>query len=108
EGYLLSYKVLKGKNIILINTNQNTLSKNSNHELKMVWKAKGIPYLEHTQNVTKTTLSFEMPKDNAPEGISQITLYDANLKPQSERLVYIEKEHDLEVQLVPDKASYTL
>ncbi|MBA0883078.1 hypothetical protein [Flavobacterium undicola] len=106
QGYLLSFRTFKGKNIISINTNQATLVQNPNAALTVVCKAKGISYLESTQTLTETALAFELAKDKAPEGISQITLYDSNNKPQSERLVYIEKEQDLDVQLLTDKASY--
>jgi len=106
QGYLLSFRTFKGKSIISINTNQATLTQNPNAALTVVCKAKGISYLESTQTLTETSLSFELAKDKAPDGISQITLFDSNNKPQSERLVYIEKEHDLEVQLATDKTIY--
>ncbi|SHG84809.1 hypothetical protein SAMN05443549_107117 [Flavobacterium fluvii] len=106
QGYLLSYRALRGKSFVTITTNEATLAKNPNAALTVICKAKGIPYLESTQTLTEKTLSFELPKDKAPEGISQITLFDGNNKPQSERLVYLEKEQDLDVQVTTDKASY--
>lgn len=106
QGYLLNFRVIKSRNIISISTNQTTLSQNPNAVLTVIGKAKGISYLEMTQKLTETTLSFELPKDKFPEGISQITLFDNTNKPQSERLVYIEKEHDLEVELATDKETY--
>ncbi|WP_417940453.1 hypothetical protein [Flavobacterium sp. RS13.1] len=105
EGYLLSFRVFRGKNIISITTNPETLAK-KNVALTVVCKARGNSYLETTQTLIETTLSFELPKDKTPDGISQITLFDNDGKPQSERLVYIEKEHDLEVTLITDKESY--
>ena len=106
QGYLLNFRSFKGKNIVTINTNEATLAQNPNAALTVVCKAKGISYLETTQTLTETALSFELTKDKAPEGISQITLYDSDNRPQSERLVYVDKEHDLDVQLVTDKVSY--
>ena len=106
QGYLLSFKVFKGKNILTINTNEITLAQNPNAPVTIVFKSKGINYLETTQTLTEITLSFELPKDKAPEGISQITLLDNTNKPQSERLVYIEKDQDLDVQLITDKPIY--
>jgi len=106
QGYLLSFRTFKGKNIISILTNEKTLLQNPNAALTVVCKARGISYLESTLTVKETVFSFELTKDKAPDGISQITLYDINWKPQSERLVYVEKEHDLEVQLSTDKVSY--
>ncbi|MDQ5930024.1 MAG: hypothetical protein QG594_1807, partial [Bacteroidota bacterium] len=54
----------------------------------------------------ESKFSVELPYDKTPEGISQITLFDSTNKPQSERLIYIEKEHDLVVELAADKAIY--
>ena len=106
NGYVLSYRNFKGRNILTISTNPETLAQNPNATFKIVCKSRGISYLETTQTLTETTLSFELPKDKIPEGISQITLFDATNKPQSERLVYFEKEHDLEVELTTDKETY--
>ena len=105
-GYSLSYRLVKGKNIISILTNEATLAQNPNSVLTVVCKARGISYFETTKKPTETVLSFELDKDKAPEGISQITLFDSNNKPQSERLIYIEKEHDLDVEVTTNKTSY--
>ncbi|SHG84838.1 hypothetical protein SAMN05443549_107118 [Flavobacterium fluvii] len=106
KGYLLSFRIFKGKNILSICTNNATLAQNPDGVLTLVCKAKGISYLETKQTLRVTELSFELPKEIFPEGISQITILDSDNKPQSERLVYFEKEHDLGVQLTTDKASY--
>ncbi len=106
QGYLISFRIMKGRNIVSITTNQATLSQNPNQALTVECNAKGIPYLETTQTLTETSLSFELPKDKTTEGISQITLYDSYNRPQSERLVYIDKEPDLEIQLLTDKVNY--
>lgn len=106
KGYLLNFRIFKGKNIVSICTNSATLAQNPDGVLTLVCKAKGISYLETKQTVRVTALSFELPKEIAPEGISQITILDSDNKPQSERLVYFGKEQDLEIQLASDKATY--
>lgn len=106
QGYSLNFRSLKGKNIITINANQATLLQNPNQKLTLIYKTRGISYLETTHNLTEATLSFELPKNKIPEGICQITLYDSNNIPQSERLIYIENEHNFEVQLTIDKPVY--
>ncbi|MBD0824883.1 alpha-2-macroglobulin family protein [Aestuariibaculum marinum] len=106
EGYLISFKRFKGRNIVSVNTNQETLSANTNRQIKIIFSSKSIPYLEVEQTIGKTITSFEIPSDKLPEGISQITLYDNTSKPQSERLIYIEKAQDLSVELTTDKSSY--
>ncbi|MFL9829471.1 TonB-dependent receptor plug domain-containing protein [Flavobacterium sp. ST-87] len=106
NGYALSFRNFKGRNIIVINTNPETLAINPNEQLTVVCKSRGVTYFETTQMLTESNLSFELAKDKLPEGICQITLYDSSSKPLSERLVYIEKEHDLDVQITTDKATY--
>jgi len=106
QGYSVSFRTFKGKNIISILTNEKTLLQNPNAALTVVCKARGVAYFESTQILTQTTFSFELAKDITPDGISQITLFDSNNKPQSERLIYIEKEQDFEVQLSTDKTTY--
>nr|WP_288833949.1 TonB-dependent receptor plug domain-containing protein [uncultured Flavobacterium sp.] len=106
QGYLLNFRSLKGRNIVSITTNEATLAQNPNAVVAVVCKSKGVSYFESEFTLTKTILSFELPKEKILEGISQITVYDNNTKPQSERLVYIEKEADFDVQLAADKMSY--
>ena len=106
NGYALSFRNFKGRNIIVINTNPETLALSPSEQLTVVCKSRGVTYFETTQTLTESNLSFELAKDKLPEGICQITLYDSSSKPLSERLVYIEKEHDLDVQITTDKATY--
>jgi hypothetical protein len=105
-GYLLGYRVVKGKKIISILTNEATLLQNPNATVTVVCKAKGVACLENTLAITQTTSSFELKKGSAPDGISQITLFDNNSKPQSERLIYIENEKELNMELSTDKPIY--
>lgn len=104
-GYVLAFKQVQGKNIVSIKTNAKTLSENKNL-LTVSCNTRGINYLEGTQKLEKNVLSFELPTDRFAEGISQITLYDANGRPQSERLVYIEKPNDLQVKVKTDQLNY--
>ena len=106
KGYLLSSKNFKGKNIITLKTNNQTLAENPNAPLTLVCNTRGITYFTGTQSLTKAMLSFELPLVDFPEGINQITLYDSNLKPQSERLIYIEKKDDIQVSVSTDKKLY--
>ncbi|MFA9191395.1 hypothetical protein AAGV28_08450 [Flavobacterium sp. FZUC8N2.13] len=106
QGYLLNYRVVRGKNIVSVLTNEATLLQNPNAIITVVCKSKGVSYLENTLTITQTASSFELDKNSTPEGISQITLIDNNSKPQSERLIYIEKEQDLDIQLATDKSTY--
>jgi hypothetical protein len=106
NGYLLSLRKIKGTDVVTIKTNQETFQQEPNAQLTLICETRGVTYFESSQLLKETTLSFTLPKTDFPEGISQITLYDANLKPQSERLVYIEKDQNFEATLTTDKKNY--
>jgi hypothetical protein len=105
-GYVLSMNVVKDKKVISISTNQETLAKNPDAALTLICTTRGITYSEGVQTLNQTKLSFLLPEDDFPEGIAQITLYDDKAKPQSERLIYIEKNNDVDVTVATDKSQY--
>jgi hypothetical protein len=105
-GYALSMNVLKDKKVMTITTNQETLAKNPEAALTLICSTRGISYFEGVQTLNQTKLSFLLPEDDFPEGIAQITLYDDNAKPLSERLIYIEKNNDVDVTISADKPNY--
>ena len=105
-GYVMSVKSLKGKHIVTIATNKETLQQNPDALLTMICTTRGITYFEGTQSLNSGNISFLLPTEDIPDGISQITLYDEKSKPQCERLVYIEKNHELEVSVTPNKNYY--
>lgn len=106
-GYTLSVNKVDEKKIVSIKTNAATLNQNPDADLTLICTTRGITYFEGTQPLKDTKLSFILPEENFPEGIAQITLYDKLSRPQSERLVYIEKNNDITVSLSTDKKQYT-
>lgn len=105
-GYVLSMNIVNGKRIMTIKTNPKTLSQKPNSPLTLICSSRGVTYYEAAQDFNKTKLSFLLPEDELPEGISQITILDNESKPQSERLVYIEKNKTIAVSITPDKLQY--
>ena len=106
-GYVLAIVKSKGKNIVSIKTNPKTLAKNPNEPISLICSTRGITYFEGAQPLAKTKLSFILDDSEFPEGISQITIYDANSKPHSERLIYIEKKNNLNISVSPNKTRYS-
>lgn len=47
-----------------------------------------------------------IPKDRFVGGVAHFTLFDGNLAPRCERLVFVDAAPNLRVQLQPDKATY--
>ncbi|MEP3837461.1 MAG: hypothetical protein ABJM36_07425 [Algibacter sp.] len=106
EGFVLGARKIKDTDILSIKTNEYTLLKYPNSNITLRYASRGVSYFEETVSLTKGSLSLQLPKDNLPEGISQITLYDEEGRPQSERLVYINKNQDVNVGLSTNKRSY--
>ncbi|RVT77681.1 hypothetical protein EOD40_07740 [Flavobacterium sufflavum] len=105
-GYTLSINKVDEKKVVTIKTNAATLNQNPDSDLTLICSTRGITYFEGTQTLKDTKLSFILPEENFPEGIAQITLYDKLSRPQSERLIYIEKNNDITVSLTTDKKQY--
>lgn len=58
------------------------------------------------QGVLKTTDErISIPKEKFPTGVAQFILFRNNL-PVSERLIFIDREDDLNMQIIPDKEKY--
>ncbi|WP_434036055.1 hypothetical protein [Formosa sp. 4Alg 33] len=107
-GFVLSSKPVKGDatRVLTVKTNKKTLSSQPDQNINILCKIKDITYFEIDQPITSTTVKFEIPQDKLPGGINHITLYDANQKPQSERLIFIDKSDKLNVTLATDKQTY--
>lgn len=51
---------------------------------------------------------FRIPKGQLGDGVSHLTLFDADRQPLCERLVFRKPEHPLDITIQPDKGSYGL
>ena len=93
--------------LLTTKTNPQTLSTIPDHELllsisvrKEVFKT--IPY-----RINSPVSSFVVPTDDLPDGILMLTLSDVKNIPLAERLVFIEREAPVEIQIKPDKTIYS-
>lgn len=106
QGYLLS-TINQNENILVsIKTNQEMLEANKDKSVTLIAKVRGVNYFEGSQPLSEVMTSFILPTQEFPEGIVQLTLYDTDGKPNSERLVYFEKKPDYNISLATDKAVY--
>ncbi len=51
---------------------------------------------------------IEIPSQQLPMGIAQITIFDANEIPQTERLVFLNKNRQLNIQIKTDRQNYQI
>lgn len=106
EGYVLAISTLKGKHIVTIKTNQNTLDKNLNKQLAIYFSTRGVNYFEGGIYLKKLMTSILLPEEKLPVGIVQITLTDDESKPHAERLFYVEKQSNLDIKMQLNKAEF--
>lgn len=106
QGYNLGFKKFKGKYVISILTNRETLIENPSQEVRIILSSRGIPYFEIRKKINESVTLLTIPKERLHLGITKITLYDNNSRPYSERLIYVEKGEDIQVGLEMDKVSY--
>lgn len=62
--------------------------------------------LADVRHVGDTPVTLQIDKNNLPEGISHITLFDQNLQPVSERLVFRQPVNKLSIQSKADQGEY--
>ena len=90
---------------VSINTNAFTLSRHTG-ELTLAGRHGGILYYKEKITLSDGKAVVKVPRDNFPGGIAAITLYDEKLRPQCERLVYIDRNEPVHISIVPNKATY--
>jgi TonB-dependent Receptor Plug Domain len=92
--------------VLIINTNRETLAKLTENELKLSTSIrKEIINIIHFKLKSSDT-SFVVPTNYYPDGILCLTLSTLENLPLAERLVYIEKEAPLKIEMVTDKLLY--
>ncbi len=76
------------------------LTKTSNSPLSQIYvaaQARGIVYALFQGKMTGDSLRFNLPAAKLPQGIAQVTVYDENLRPLAERLIFAHAGQNLVV-----------
>jgi hypothetical protein len=87
-------------------TNPQTLETISDHELLLSISIRKEVFKTIPFKINSPVTSFVVPTDDLPDGILMLTLSDLKDIPLSERLVFIEREAPVEIQIKPDKDIY--
>ncbi|HWI94243.1 MAG TPA: hypothetical protein VNT20_23380 [Flavisolibacter sp.] len=106
-GYVMNVENSNADSILVtIKTNPATTKLYATGVINIAARHAGKSYFKQQVNLNDGQATVNMPKKDFPGGIAYITLYDENMRPNCERLVYIEKETGLHVELMPDKNVY--
>jgi hypothetical protein len=91
---------------VIINTNALTLKDLHNKTLSLLGKSKGVTVFATAIPINGEQTAINISRALLPQGITAITLFDSDNKPQCERLLYNEKPERGIIVLKPDNMVY--
>lgn len=92
--------------LITAKTNSETLALVSDHDLLLSFSIRKEVFKKLPIKIKSPVTTFVIPTDDLPDGILMLTLSTVKDLPLSERLVYIEREAPLKIQIETDKRLY--
>jgi hypothetical protein len=92
--------------LITTKTNPETLALVSDNDLVLSFSIRNEVFKTIPIKIKSPVTSFVLPTDNLPDGILMMTLSAIKDLPLSERLIYIEREAPLNIQIETDKSLY--
>ncbi len=92
--------------LITPKTNPETLALGSDNDLLLSFSIRKEVFKKLPIKIKSPVTSFIIPTDDLPDGILMLTLSTLNELPLSERLIYIEREAPLNIQIETDKHLY--
>ena len=91
---------------VKLRTNQKTLSLTSDHDFSLTVSAHNLVYKSINFKIKSLNDSLVLSTDDLPDGILALTLSGPENKPLCERLVYIQNNEDLKINLETNKTIY--
>lgn len=102
EGYMLLVDNITNRDNVRIYIKNNKPA-SVQGKFTLIAQSRGKEIQVAQGDVSKKAVVMQIPRQAFPEGIAQITLFDETNQPVGERLVFIEKNNRLTVQLKPSK-----
>jgi hypothetical protein len=84
----------------------NSIGNNPNDEFLIVAQMNGVVAYRSEVKLKNGVCNLEVWKDALPQGIVQFTLFDRNMIPRCERLVFINHHDYLDIKIRTDKEDY--
>lgn len=99
-------KNLPGELEILVRTNKETLPMILDQDLSLTVSARGIAYNTISFRMKSINSFLVLPTVDLPDGIFMLTLSGPDNKPMCERLVYIQNNKNIGINITTDKKVY--
>ena len=91
---------------IRIATNAATLQEKKNISFYLVGQSAEVSYFTTAGKLDNTSFIISVPKNRFPSGIAQFTLFSSTNEPMNERVVFIQNNDGLNLDLKTEKISY--
>lgn len=82
------------RNISFLLTRNNT---DSNKQVFISTQVRGMTFAVYKAQLLKDSLSFNLPKEKLPQGIIELTVYNADTIPIVERLIYLDRGEKISI-----------
>ena len=83
-----------------------TVNSTENERMSLMCQVRGVAYFSREINVTRGSNEFDIPLEDFPIGVAQITLFDSRDIERAERLVFVNKERQLNIDIKTNKEKY--
>lgn len=108
EGATLSVNSLNADSILIkVAVNKVFLEKNLSKTFTVIVQNSGNILYTAKSALSYLAFAARLDKTRLSSGINQLTLFDENMQPLAERLVFVAPKDTLAVSIKPDKTSYT-
>jgi hypothetical protein len=91
---------------VMVRTNTETYASLSDQDLSLTISAHGLVYKTVKFKIQSCNNSLHLSTDGLPDGIVILTISRSDNKPLCERLVYIQNNDDIKINLETDKSTY--
>ncbi|MBD2701795.1 TonB-dependent receptor plug domain-containing protein [Spirosoma sp. BT702] len=106
QGITMQVDNLSNKENVIVYVIHNKSAADAGATLTLVAQTRGQVVSAAKIPIAKKMSALRLPKKEFPEGIAQITIFDETNKPAAERLVFINNNEQLRVQIAPTKTVY--
>ncbi|MBL4592864.1 MAG: hypothetical protein JKX68_03500 [Flavobacteriales bacterium] len=100
RGWVLNVEEIDNDNLkVIINSTENEV-------MSLMCQVRGKDYFSREVNITRGRNEFKVPLKKFPIGVAQITLFDGRDIERAERLVFVNKDKKLNIEIKTNKEKY--
>ncbi len=77
-------------------------------QIHLIAHTRQVIKIASSQNLINGSVNFMVDKSMLGKGISSLTIFNSELKPVSERLVFIQPDNKIPVSITPEKSTYAI